>query len=56
MPPGSDAGIPTAVLGASGYAAGELMRLLALHPRLRLAAAISRSHAGEPVTSVFPSG
>ncbi len=46
--------IPTAVLGASGYAAGELMRLLALHPRLCLTTAVSRSHAGEPVTSTFP--
>ncbi len=46
--------IPTAVLGASGYAAGELMRLLAGHPRLRLAVAISRSQAGKPVTSTFP--
>ncbi len=46
--------VPTAVLGASGYAAGELMRLLVLHPRLRLSVAVSRSHAGEPVTTVFP--
>ncbi len=46
--------IPTAVLGASGYAAGELMRLLALHPRLRLTTAISRSQEGQPVTSTFP--
>ena len=46
--------IPTAVLGASGYAAGELMRLLALHPHLRLVVAVSRSQAGKPVSSAFP--
>ena len=56
MPPPSDAAgeVPAAVLGASGYAAGELLRLLALHPRLRLVAAISRSRAGQPVTEAFP--
>ncbi len=53
MPPSFD-GVPTAVLGASGYAAGELMRLLAFHPRLRLTTAISRSRTGEPVTAAFP--
>lgn len=46
--------IPTAVLGASGYAAGELLRLLSLHPRLRLAAAISRSRSGRPIPETFP--
>lgn len=45
--------IPAAVLGASGYAAGELMRLLALHPHLRLTVAVSRSMAGQPVTGAF---
>ncbi len=52
MPPPAE--IPAAVLGASGYAAGELIRLLALHPRLRLALAVSRSQAGRPVTETFP--
>ncbi len=52
MPPRSE--IPTAVLGASGYAAGELLRLLVLHPRLRLAVAVSRSRIGQPVTESFP--
>ncbi len=54
IPPEIPSEIPTAVLGATGYAAGELMRLLSFHPRLRLAAAISRSQAGKPVTSTFP--
>ena len=46
--------IATAVLGASGYAAGELIRLLASHPGLRLAVAVSRSRAGRPVSEIFP--
>ncbi len=52
--PAPTSDIPTAVLGASGYAAGELMRLLAFHPRLRLTTAISRSHAGRPACAIFP--
>ena len=46
--------IPAVVLGASGYVAGELLRILAGHPEFRIAAAISQSNAGAPVESVFP--
>ena len=46
--------IPAVVLGASGYVAGELLRLLAGHPQFRVAAAISESNAGKAVESVFP--
>ena len=46
--------IRAAVLGASGYVAGELLRILAGHPDFRVAAAISQSNAGAPVESVFP--
>lgn len=42
------------VLGASGYVGGELLRWIAVHPRLDLAAAISGSHAGEPIGDSFP--
>ena len=52
MPPPPE--VDAAVLGATGYVAGELLRLLAFHPRLRLRAAVSRSRAGEPVVDVFP--
>lgn len=45
---------PTVVLGAGGYVAGELMRLLALQPRLRLASTVSRSGADRPMPEVFP--
>ena len=48
------AAVPVVVLGGSGYVAGELLRLLAGHPRLRTAAVVSTSHAGAPVASCFP--
>lgn len=46
--------IPVAVLGGSGYVAGELLRLLAGHPALRLVAVLSESRAGERIESHFP--
>lgn len=46
--------IPAVVLGASGYVAGELLRILAGHPEFRIAAAISQGNAGAAVDSVFP--
>lgn len=45
--------IPAAVLGGSGYVAGELLRLLAGHPALRLTAVVSRRLTGAPVTDRF---
>ncbi|HTV78687.1 MAG TPA: N-acetyl-gamma-glutamyl-phosphate reductase [Steroidobacteraceae bacterium] len=45
--------IPTIVLGGSGYVAGELLRLLAAHPSLRLAGILSDSQPGEPVAKAF---
>jgi N-acetyl-gamma-glutamyl-phosphate reductase common form len=48
------AATPAVVLGGTGYVAGELLRLLALHPHLKLAAAMSDSAAGEPVAGAFP--
>ncbi len=46
--------IPAVVLGASGYVAGELLRILAGHPEFRIAAAMSQGNAGAAVESVFP--
>jgi N-acetyl-gamma-glutamyl-phosphate reductase len=42
------------VAGASGYAGGELLRLLAAHPELDLGAICAGSHAGTPVGDVHP--
>ena len=46
--------IPTVVLGGTGYVAGELLRLVAAHPQLQLAAVMSDSQPGEPVATAFP--
>jgi len=45
--------IVAVVLGAGGYVGGELLRLLAGHPRFELAAAVSDSLAGTPVGTAF---
>lgn len=47
-------GVRVAVAGASGYAGGELLRLIAGHPELELAAATAHQQAGTPVTEVHP--
>src|SRR3954454_1349494 len=47
-------GIRVAVAGASGYAGGELLRLLAGHPEFDLVAATAHSQAGTPVAAVHP--
>jgi N-acetyl-gamma-glutamyl-phosphate reductase len=44
----------TAVIGASGYAGGELLRLLAVHPHFEVTVVSAHSNAGEQVTSVHP--
>ena len=46
--------IPAIVLGGTGYVAGELLRLIAAHPRLRLAGVLSDSQPGESVAAAFP--
>jgi N-acetyl-gamma-glutamyl-phosphate reductase len=47
-------GIRVAVAGASGYAGGELLRLLAGHPEFDLVAATAHSQAGTHVSVVHP--
>jgi len=48
-----NARIPAVVLGGTGYVAGELLRLLAAHPFLDLAAVASDSQPDEPVAQFF---
>jgi N-acetyl-gamma-glutamyl-phosphate reductase len=43
-----------AVLGASGFAGGELLRILERHPGMELVAAGASSKVGMPVRSVYP--
>jgi N-acetyl-gamma-glutamyl-phosphate reductase len=47
-------GISIAVAGASGYAGGELLRLLAGHPELEVVAAAAHGNAGQLVADVHP--
>lgn len=42
------------VVGASGYAGGELLRLLARHPEFEVRVAAANTAAGLPITSVHP--
>ena len=46
--------IKVAVAGASGYAGGELVRLLAGHPQVELGALCAASQAGQPLGAVHP--
>ena len=45
--------INAVILGASGYVGGELLRLVAGHPELRLAAAVSESCRGQAIAATF---
>jgi N-acetyl-gamma-glutamyl-phosphate reductase len=47
-------GVRVAVAGASGYAGGELLRLLAAHPGLDVVAATAHGQAGSPLGQVHP--
>jgi N-acetyl-gamma-glutamyl-phosphate reductase len=49
----SAAHIPAIVLGGTGYVSGELLRLIAGHPQLRLAGILSDSQPGTLVSSAF---
>src|SRR5689334_17665271 len=46
--------IRTAILGASGYVGGELLRLLAAHPQLAPAKLFGDSKAGQKLGAVHP--
>jgi N-acetyl-gamma-glutamyl-phosphate reductase len=43
-----------AILGASGYSGGDLVRLLALHPAARIVALTGERQAGKAMGEVFP--
>ncbi len=46
--------VTVAVAGASGYAGGELLRLLLAHPEVEIGALTASSNAGAPLRSVHP--
>lgn len=43
-----------AVIGASGYTGADLVRLAVRHPNMEVAALAGKTHAGQPMASVFP--
>ncbi|MEO1752144.1 N-acetyl-gamma-glutamyl-phosphate reductase [Thiofaba sp. EF100] len=46
--------IRVGIVGGTGYTGVELLRILALHPEVELAAITSRGNAGEKVADLFP--
>src|SRR5262249_44608742 len=46
--------VPVAVVGASGYTGAELLRLLLVHPHVRIAGVYAKRAAGEKLASIFP--
>ena len=46
--------VDVAILGASGFGGGELLRLLLAHPNVARIDAISRSHAGKAIAGMHP--
>ncbi len=46
--------LKTAVIGSSGYAGGELLRILLGHPHVAVTAVTSEKSAGRPIASLFP--
>lgn len=46
--------LSVAVAGASGYAGGELLRLLAAHPDLDVVTVTAHQNAGQPLAAVHP--
>jgi N-acetyl-gamma-glutamyl-phosphate reductase common form len=47
------AATPAIILGGTGYVAGELLRLIAGHPQIKVAAILSDSQPGAPVSGAF---
>lgn len=46
--------INVGIVGASGYTGEELIDILLKHPQVRISGIFSRSHKGQPISSVFP--
>ena len=46
--------INVAIIGASGYTGADAVRLLAAHPRARIAALTGNAHAGRELAEIYP--
>ncbi|MEM1948208.1 MAG: N-acetyl-gamma-glutamyl-phosphate reductase [Candidatus Caldarchaeum sp.] len=51
---GSAVTVKVGVIGGSGYTGGELLRILAVHPRVEVTYVTSREYAGKPFTAIHP--
>ena len=52
---GGGAPIRVAVVGATGYAGGELIRLLARHPNVEVVGLVGRERHADPIAGIHPS-
>jgi N-acetyl-gamma-glutamyl-phosphate reductase len=46
--------VPVAIVGATGYVGAELIRLLALHPHVRIVGLVGRDRKGDPLAGIHP--
>lgn len=46
--------IKAGIIGATGYAGIELVRLLSLHPDVKITSLVSHSFAGEKISDIYP--
>jgi len=50
----NDGRLSVSILGGSGYAGGELLRILLFHPKIQVKQVTSNRYAGEPLTQLHP--
>ena len=46
--------VRVAIVGATGYVGAELIRLLALHPHVRITGLVGRERKGDPIAHIHP--
>jgi len=46
--------VNVAIVGATGYVGSELIRLLSLHPHVRIAGLVGRERQGDPIGGIHP--
>jgi N-acetyl-gamma-glutamyl-phosphate reductase len=46
--------VRVAIVGATGYVGAELIRLLALHPHVRIVGLVGRERKGDPIADIHP--
>jgi N-acetyl-gamma-glutamyl-phosphate reductase len=46
--------VRVAIVGATGYVGAELIRLLALHPHVRIVGLVGRDRRGDPIAGIHP--